>query len=100
MGQSRREYRTNLIAEHQACGQTVRGFCRPTAIAEHSFYWWRKKLAAGEGATFALLETAPASMRTRAECELELIFAGGERLRVGKGRDVAMLRLVVDLLRG
>ena len=99
MGQSRREYWTNLIAEHQACGETVRGFCRRHAIAEHSFYWWRKKLASDDGATFALLETAPASVRAGAECELELIFAGGERLRVGKGADGATLRLVVDLLR-
>jgi hypothetical protein len=98
MGQSRREYWTNLVAEHQACGETVRGFCHRQAIAEHSFYWWRKKLAAGDGATFALLETAPAS--SGAECALELIFSGGERLRVGKKADVATLRLVVDLLRG
>jgi hypothetical protein len=33
MGQSRREYWTNLIAEHQACGKTVRGFCRRIASA-------------------------------------------------------------------
>jgi hypothetical protein len=49
-----------------------------------------------EPVRFALIETKPAP-----ECAapLELIFAGGERLRISRGADAATLQLVMAALR-
>ena len=35
-----------LVADHEASGSTVRQFCRDRGVSEHSFYSWRRTLAA------------------------------------------------------
>jgi hypothetical protein len=46
--------------------------------------------------SFARIETKPTIDCT---APLELIFATGERLRIGKGADAATLQLIVSALR-
>ena len=93
MTDQKREYWGKLIAEQEASGQTIRAFCKERGISDHSFYFWRKRLGTSEPVQFALLKTV-ASAAT-----LELILAGGEQLRIGKGVDAATLRLVLDAVR-
>ena len=85
------------IAEQEESGLSVPVFCREKGVCAGSFYHWRRRLrAVDEPVRFALVETKPAP-----DCAapLELIFAGGERLRICRGVDAATLQLVVSALR-
>ena len=85
------------IAEQEESGLSVPAFCREKGVCAGSFYHWRRRLrAADEPVRFALVETKPAP-----DCAapLELIFAGGERLRISRGFDAATLQLVVAAFR-
>jgi transposase-like protein len=92
--ETKREYWSKLIAEHEASGQKVRPFCRERGIGEHSFYQWRKRLSENPAVRFALLEPRMASAET--PTALELVLSRGERLRISAGVDAATLRLVLD----
>ncbi len=61
------------------------------------FYSWRQRLR-GERkpVTFALIETKPA-LEAAAPQPLELVLAGGDRLRIPS--EAATLRLVLSVLR-
>jgi putative transposase len=89
----KREYWSKLIAEQEASGQTIRAFCKERGLGDHSFYYWRKRLAKSEPVQFALLNTIAST------APLELLLANGERLRIANGVDAATLRLVLDALR-
>ncbi len=97
---NRREYWSQRIAQQKASGQTVRAFCEAHQLCAHSFYAWRKQLAASAGVganqkpvSFALVETtrSPASARM-----LELVLRSGERLYIPA--EEATLRLVLSAL--
>jgi hypothetical protein len=45
------------------------------------------------------VETTPSGREPRMEAGLELVLARGERLRIGAGVDLALLRRVLELLR-
>jgi transposase-like protein len=91
----KREYWSKLIVEQEASGQTIRAFCKERGVADHCFYFWRKRLGLGrsEPVQFALLKTVASA------APLELLLASGERLRIANGVDAATLRLVLDALR-
>ena len=93
MNDQKREYRSQLIAEQEASGQTIRAFCKQRGIPEHSLYSWRKRLRKDDPVQFALLKTVDSAP------PLELLLANGERLRIANGVDAATLRLVLDALR-
>ena len=98
MGDDRREYWAKTIAEQEASGLGVEAFCRERGVCKASFYPWRRRLR-GEPAhavSFARIETKPAPDCT---APLELIFVTGERLRVAKGADAALVQLLVAALR-
>jgi transposase-like protein len=42
-----RAYRSELIGEQEASGQTIRAFCKERGVADHCFYFWRKRLGLG-----------------------------------------------------
>jgi hypothetical protein len=48
---------------------------------------------------FALVERGARRQERTAEPSLELVFATGERLRIGPGVDITTLRTVLDVLR-
>lgn len=98
MSKTKREYWSNLIAEQEASGLTVRPFCRERGVGEHSFYQWRKRLRESQTVSFAILEPKTNSTSI-AESPLELVFGRGERLRISKGADPVTLRLVLEALR-
>jgi transposase-like protein len=74
----------------------VRAFCQQHGANEHSFYQWRKRLAAQVPVKFALVDT---DRTVPARTELELILRGGARLRIASGFDAATLRAVLRVLR-
>ena len=98
MREDRREYWAKVIAEQEASGQGVEAFCRERGICKASFYPWRRRLRCepGQAVSFARIETKPASDCT---APLELIFVTGERLRISKDADSALLQLIVAAVR-
>jgi putative transposase len=93
MTDQKHEYWSQLIAEQEASGQTIRAFCKERGIGDHSLYFWRKRLRKSEPVQFALLKTVSGA------APLELILPSGEQLRISNGVDAATLRLVLDAVR-
>lgn len=88
------------IAEHERSGMSVRKFCKERGIAEHLFFYWRKRLRdQQEPMRFALVDRGAARQVPTTEAALELVVATGERLRIGTGVDATTLRTVLEALR-
>jgi transposase-like protein len=98
MRESKGECGARLIAEQEAGRESVRAFCRRLGVGEKAFYWWRRRLRDDQGVQFAVVETGRKTAADR-EGEIELFFANGERLRIGRGVDGSTLRLVLDAVR-
>lgn len=87
------------IAEQERCGISVKGFCKERGLAEHQFYYWRKRLRnPPPPVRFALVDRG-AGVAPVTQAELELVLASGARLRIGTGVDAATLRTVLEALR-
>lgn len=87
------------IAAQQRSGISVKQFCKEQGLTEYSFYAWRKRLQGNQPVRFALVERRTIQQEGAAAATLELVFATGERLRIGAGVDPATLRIVVAALR-
>jgi len=86
------------IAAHERSGMSVRRFCKERGIAEHLFFYWRKRLRSQQQPVrFALVDRA--GVQPAPAVELELVLATGERLRIGTGVDATTLRTVLEALR-
>jgi len=92
----RHEVWRELISQHRQSGLPVKAFCQKHGVCEQSFYSWRKRITDDQPARFALVETSGAASNRPA---LELVLAGGDRLQIAPGVDVATLRTVLALLR-
>jgi transposase-like protein len=88
------------IAEQQSSGLSVKQFCKERGLSSWSFYKWRKQLRDAGPVRFALVERRTRREQNATEADLEIVFAGGERLRIRRGVDGATLRTVVEALRG
>ncbi len=97
---TRSEQWRERIAAFEASGNSVRQFCKENGIAEHSFYFWRRRLRQNGPVRFALVERSVGIHPSAAEADLELVLPTGERLRIGSGVDAGTLRMVVAALRG
>jgi hypothetical protein len=100
MRQDRREYWARIIAEQKLAGQAVKAFCGERGLSLYSFYGWRRRLSRTEPALqFALVSTKAAPAAAADATELEIVFASGERLRIGKGVDAATLQTTLAAIR-
>lgn len=97
---NRSEYWRALIGEQEQGGLPVARFCKERGISEQSFYVWRKRLRKEDPVRFALVETGLRQQQPDATPLLELMFPGGERLRIGAGVNADVLRAVLEALRG
>lgn len=90
------------IREAARSGVSTREFCRKRKLRECQFYWWQKRLSLVRRdrhspkqnvapASFALVSDEPGSN----DAGIELVLAGGRRLRIAKGVDEATLRAVL-----
>lgn len=87
------------VSEQAHSGLSVKQFCKERGLSECSFYAWRRRLRDSGPVRFALVERGAGRQQPATEVHLELIFARGERLRIGCGVDAATLRTVVEALR-
>jgi transposase-like protein len=99
VSEAKPKYWSKLIAEQEAGGQKVRPFCRERGIGEASFYYWRKRLRKSDTVRFALLGTTPVDTGGMSSA-VELVLRNGERLRISNQVDAAMLRMVLEAVRG
>lgn len=90
----RREFWRQVIGQQEKSGQSVRAFCRERGIGEHSLYMWRQRLRREAPVTFALVQTNRAAAEP---AMLELLLAGGDRLRIPA--EANALRTVLAVLR-
>jgi len=98
-----------LIREAARSGQSIREFCRERRVKEWQFYTWqrrlkdrrdqralkrqgRQKATAGTRATFSLVSDSPGEL----DAGIELVLAGGRRIRISRGVDEATLRTVLS----
>ena len=94
----------STIREAARSGVSIREFCRRRKLKECQFYWWQHRLsmtrrsAAQERkqrprgpASFALVSEEPGAN----DAGIELVLAGGRRLRIARGVDEATLRAVL-----
>src|SRR6202049_2165628 len=87
------------IAAQQRSGISVKQFCKEQGLTECSFYAWRKRLQKKQPVRFALVDRRTARPEPATEAVLELVWATGERLRIGAGVNSATLRTVLAALR-
>jgi len=93
--EQRRELWRQRIAEQEGSGQSIRAYCGERELKESAFYGWRVRLRKqNTPVRFALVETK-AALETPPP--LELLLAGGDRLRIQS--DAATLKLVLAVLR-
>jgi transposase len=87
------------IQQWQTSGLTVRAFCARHALALPSFYAWRRQLQQRDVAahTFLPVRVVPDEDPAPAH-SLEVVLAGGRRLRVTPGFDPATLRQLLAVL--
>jgi hypothetical protein len=97
MRKDRRGDWAKTIAEQEESGLSVPAYCREKYVCAGSFYHWRRRLrTVDEPVRFALIETKPAPDLA---APLELVFTSGERLRISRGADAAILQLVLAAIR-
>ena len=78
----------------------MKQFCKERELTEYSFYAWRKRLQKKEPVRFALVDRRAGHHEPPTEAALELVLGTGERLRIGAAVNAAVLRTVLDVLRG
>jgi transposase-like protein len=85
-------------------GLSVADFCRREGFNAHSFYWWRRELQrrdqAGAEPAFLPVHLLDDHSVQAPNRDIEIILAGGRRVRVAPGFDPATLTQVLDLLEG
>jgi len=93
-----------LVTEFTRGEETVAAFCRRRGLKTPTFYEWRRRLssidAAARGPAFLPVEVTPPATATTPSSGVELVLAGGRRLRIERGFDPAVLVAVVAALDG
>ena len=95
-----------VIRDAARSGMSTRAFCQQRKLKESQFYWWQRRLrekrppvstqrgAVNSPASFALVSDEAGA----ADAGIELLLAGGRRLRIAKGVDEPTLRCVLAAL--
>ena len=89
-----------LIAEKERCGVSVKRFCHDWGVAEHLFYYWRKRVREQrQPVRFALVDRGRGDNKPSENAALELVLTNGERLRISDRVDASTLRMVLAAVR-
>ena len=88
------------LKEWQASGLSVRAFCERQRLSEPSFYAWRRKLATCDARrpVFVPVQISADEEGLTGDSSLEVVLAGGRRVRVPAGFDAATLRQLLAVL--
>ena len=105
--EDRRTTMLELVRRWRDSGATARAFAQEQGITPWTLYYWRKQLANQERPTgrrrrsrrFTLAPVHVVASADGGGDDLEVILAGGDRVRVPGGVSVDTLRRVVQALR-
>jgi hypothetical protein len=89
------------VAEHAQGELTVRAYCATHGLAEHSFYWWRRRLtrrAAEPSPTFVPVHLKTELPAGRPGGQVEIVLTGDLRVRLSGPVDRQMLTDVLAVL--
>ena len=86
------------IQQWQASGLAVRAFCARHALALPSFSAWRRQLQQRDAASTFIPVRVVSDDEPVPANRLEVVLAGGRRLRVAPGFDPATLRQLLAVL--
>ena len=89
-----------LLADQAASRQSIAAFCRERGVPVSQFFAWKKRLRAAAARPFLevqLVETKPPSGPVSGGA-IEVVLAGGHRVRVEPGFAPDHLRAVVAAL--
>ncbi len=103
---AKERYWRRLLRQWQRSGQTGRDFCADHGLSEPSFYGWRREIARRDqerrqspaAQPTPLPAFVPVAVATEAAAPLEVVLAGGRRLRVAAGFDADLLRQLLRVL--
>jgi hypothetical protein len=96
--QKEQQWRRRL-KEWQASGLSVRAFCKLRHLSQPSFYAWRRELAERDALRPAFVPVQVVGDESDGASDLlELVLAGGRRVRVPAGFDAATLRRLLAVL--
>ena len=94
------------VRQWRTSGLSIRDFCGQEGLPEGNFYAWRRTIAQRDAEKPAFVpvqvvaEPPMLAQPAEAAAALELILAGGRRLRVGPGFDAATLQRLLPLVEG
>jgi hypothetical protein len=89
------------IEQWRRSGLSVRDFCSRQRLREPSFYAWRRLLRQRDdaaAAAFVAVEVTAEESAPAGGGSLEVVVAGGRRVRVAPGFDAATLRQLLAVL--
>jgi len=92
--------RRHLIGRQQQSGLSICAFCDAEGVSQPSFFSWRKRLRSQQRQTkpqFVPVEIAMPDALTSAG-HIEIVLAGGRRVRVAPGFDEQALKSVLAIL--
>lgn len=100
-------YWQKTISEAVRSGMSIREFCRRRRLRESQFYWWQRRVRAGQqegtarqtgvngsSASFALVSDELGTT----DVGIELVLGDGRKLRIRRGVDETTLRSVLAAL--
>ena len=91
------EWRRRL-RDWRRSGLSVSAFCRRYGVTQNRLYAWRRILAERDAEPAAFIPVHVLAENTSLDGTLEVLLAGGRRLRVPKGFDAATLRQLLAVL--
>ena len=96
----REQFWRDLIERQRHSGQSIREFCDDEGVSQPSFFLWRKRLRSENArpkSRFLPVQIDLADSVT-SPGRIEILLAGGQRIRVGPGFDEQTLRDVLAVL--
>ena len=97
------KYWRRVVRGQAASGLSVRAWCRRHGQTDAAFYWWRRELARRDAEnakpTFMPVRVT-ADEPAHADAGIEIVLAGGRRIRVSGRADRQTLTDVLAVLEG
>jgi hypothetical protein len=87
------------LGRFSSSGLTAAAFCQAEGVSCHSFYYWKRLLAAPPAATDAP-RLLPVSLQTDHTAAIEVVLPSGPILRLQPGTDLGFVRSLVSALEG
>lgn len=102
----RERYWRQVLRDQAASGLSISAFCREHEVSPASFFSWRRKLAAHDGAgeeiaaKFVPIELGATTSLAAGQPGFEVTLPNGLRVQVPSPFDAAALRELLDVLGG